>query len=89
MCCASLTNVYLCCFAGRWGVVSQGDCFVLASDYLNCLVHIIELGNGLVTFQVRGLEFRGTYCQQREVEAITEGVEEDAGTDASSVGNGL
>ena len=60
--------------------MSQGDCFVLASDYLNCLVHVIELGNGLVTFQVRGLEFRGTYCQQREVEAITEGVEEDAGT---------
>lgn len=60
-------------------MVSQGDCFVLASDYLNCLVHVIELGNGLVTFQVRGLEFRGTYCQQREVEAITEGVEEDAG----------
>ena len=27
--------------------------------------------------QVRGLEFRGTYCQQREVEAISEGVEED------------
>lgn len=64
---------------GRWGAASQGDCFVLASDYLNCLVHIIELGNGLVTFQMRGLEFRGTYCQQREVEAISEGVEEDAG----------
>lgn len=64
---------------GRWGLVSQGDCFVLASDYLNCLVHIIEVGNGLVTFQVRGLEFRGTYCQQREVEAITEGVEDDEG----------
>lgn len=30
-------------------------------------------------FQVRGLEFRGTYCQQREVEAISEYVEEDAG----------
>ena len=59
---------------GRWGVVSQGDCFVLASDYLNCLVHVIEFANGLVTFQVRGLEFRGTYCQQREVEAISEGV---------------
>ena len=58
---------------GRWGVVSQGDCFVLASDYLNCLVHVIEFANGLVTFQVRGLEFRGTYCQQREVEAISEG----------------
>ncbi|XP_063226315.1 pecanex-like protein 1 isoform X2 [Bacillus rossius redtenbacheri] len=64
---------------GRWGPVSQGDCFVLASDYLNCLVHIIELGNGLVTFQMRGLEFRGTYCQQREVEAFSEGVEENVG----------
>ncbi|GLV35789.1 pecanex [Carabus blaptoides fortunei] len=64
---------------GRWGPVNQGDCFVLASDYLNCLVHIIEFGNGLVTFQMRGLEFRGTYCQQREVEAISEGVEENDG----------
>lgn len=51
----------------------------MASDYLNCLVHIIETGNGLVTFQVRGLEFRGTYCQQREVEAITEEVEDNDG----------
>ncbi|XP_068683309.1 pecanex-like protein 1 isoform X4 [Montipora foliosa] len=64
---------------GRWGPYNTGDCFVLASDYLNALVHIIEVGNGLVTFQVRGLEFRGTYCQQREVEAITEGVEDDDG----------
>uniref|UniRef100_A0A3P9LP69 Pecanex-like protein n=1 Tax=Oryzias latipes TaxID=8090 RepID=A0A3P9LP69_ORYLA len=62
---------------GRWGNFSTGDCFILASDYLNALVHLIEIGNGLVTFQLRGLEFRGTYCQQREVEAITEGVEED------------
>uniref|UniRef100_A0A8C5FW89 Pecanex-like protein n=1 Tax=Gadus morhua TaxID=8049 RepID=A0A8C5FW89_GADMO len=62
---------------GRWGNCSAGDCFILASDYLNALVHLIEIGNGLVTFQLRGLEFRGTYCQQREVEAITEGVEED------------
>jgi hypothetical protein len=52
---------------------------VLASDYLNCLVHVIEVGNGLVSFQMRGLEFRGTYCQQREVEAISEGVEDDDG----------
>ncbi|XP_023559051.1 pecanex-like protein 1 isoform X4 [Octodon degus] len=64
---------------GRWGNYSTGDCFILASDYLNALVHLIELGNGLATFQLRGLEFRGTYCQQREVEAITEGVEEDEG----------
>ncbi|XP_066130607.1 pecanex-like protein 1 isoform X5 [Saccopteryx bilineata] len=64
---------------GRWGNYSTGDCFILASDYLNALVHLIQIGNGLVTFQLRGLEFRGTYCQQREVEAITEGVEEDEG----------
>nr|XP_045010585.1 pecanex-like protein 1 isoform X3 [Jaculus jaculus] len=64
---------------GRWGNYGTGDCFILASDYLNALVHLIEIGNGLVTFQLRGLEFRGTYCQQREVEAITEGVEEDEG----------
>ncbi|XP_053700962.1 pecanex-like protein 1 [Synchiropus splendidus] len=64
---------------GRWGNVGTGDCFILASDYLNALVHLVEMGNGLVTFQLRGLEFRGTYCQQREVEAITEGVEEDEG----------
>uniref|UniRef100_A0A8C8CHH7 Pecanex-like protein n=1 Tax=Oncorhynchus tshawytscha TaxID=74940 RepID=A0A8C8CHH7_ONCTS len=62
---------------GRWGNYTTGDCFILASDYLNALVHLVEIGNGLVTFQLRGLEFRGTYCQQREVEAITEGVEED------------
>lgn len=72
---------------GRWGNVSQGDCFVLASDYLNCLVHIIELGNGLCTFQMRGLEFRGTYCQQREVEAISEGVEENDGCCCCSPGH--
>ncbi|XP_028903425.1 pecanex-like protein 2 isoform X2 [Ornithorhynchus anatinus] len=64
---------------GRWGSFSAGDCFILASDYLNAFVHLVETGNGLVTFQLRGLEFRGTYCQQREVEAITEGDEADQG----------
>ncbi|XP_031624391.1 protein pecanex isoform X2 [Contarinia nasturtii] len=72
---------------GRWGNVSQGDCFVLASDYLNCLVHIIEIGNNLCTFQIRGLEFRGTYCQQREVEAISEGVGENDGCCCCSPGH--
>lgn len=47
---------------GRWGNYGPGDCFVLASDYLNALVHLIEVGNGLVTFQLRGLEFRGEPC---------------------------
>ncbi|XP_054432728.1 pecanex-like protein 2 [Pteronotus mesoamericanus] len=64
---------------GRWGNYGTGDCFILASDYLNAFVHLMEIGNGLVTFQLRGLEFRGTYCQQREVEAITEGDEDDRG----------
>ncbi|KAJ6625050.1 Pecanex-like protein 1, partial [Pseudolycoriella hygida] len=68
---------------GRWG----NFYVVLASDYLNCLVHIIELGNGLCTFQMRGLEFRGTYCQQREVEAISEGVEENEGCCCCSPGH--
>ncbi|XP_036309261.1 pecanex-like protein 2 [Pipistrellus kuhlii] len=64
---------------GRWGNYGSGDCFILASDYLNAFVHLIEVANGLVTFQLRGLEFRGTYCQQREVEAIMEGAEDDGG----------
>ena len=57
---------------GRWGQYERGDFFLLSSDYLNCLVHVIECGNGFVTFQLRGLEFKGTYCQQRELEAITQ-----------------
>ena len=44
---------------GRWGKVTSGDFFILTSDRLNALVHIIEFGNGFVTFQLRGLEFRG------------------------------
>lgn len=44
---------------GRWGSYSTGDCFILASDDLNAFVHLIEVGNGLVTFQLRGLEFQG------------------------------
>ena len=44
---------------GRWGRVTSGDIFVLTNDQLNALVHIIEIGNGFVTFQLRGLEFRG------------------------------
>uniref|UniRef100_A0A0N5AAH9 Pecanex-like protein n=1 Tax=Syphacia muris TaxID=451379 RepID=A0A0N5AAH9_9BILA len=65
---------------GRWSTsVLPGDCFILASYYLNCMVHIIEVGNGYITFQVRGLEFRGTYCHQREVEAITEDITDESG----------
>ncbi|EJD75556.1 hypothetical protein LOAG_17322 [Loa loa] len=73
---------------GRWSTAVQpGDCFILASYYLNCLVHIIEVGNGFVTFQLRGLEFRGTYCHQREVEAISEDVGEGMGCCCCSLGS--
>ena len=64
---------------GRWGRVTAGDFFLLTSDKLNALVHVIEYGNGFVTFQLRGLEFSGTYCHQREVEAITESVADSEG----------
>lgn len=61
---------------GRFGNVKEGDVYILASKStatsLNGLLQIVELGNGVVSFQLRGLEFKGTYCQQREVEAITE-----------------
>lgn len=61
---------------GRFGNVKEGDIFILASKStatsLNGLIQIVEIGNGVVSFQFRGLEFKGTYCQQREVEAITE-----------------
>uniref|UniRef100_A0AC34FBU5 Pecanex-like protein n=1 Tax=Panagrolaimus sp. ES5 TaxID=591445 RepID=A0AC34FBU5_9BILA len=73
---------------GRWAsTVHPGDCFILASLYLNCLVHIIEVGNGFVTFQVRGLEFRGTYCHQREVEAISEELNDGGGFCCCTVGS--
>lgn len=45
------------------------------------------MGNGLCTFQMRGLEFRGTYCQQREVEAISEGIGENDGCCCCSPGH--
>ena len=64
---------------GRWGNVEQGNFYLMASESLNCLVHIVEVGNGFVTFQVRGLEFRGTYCHQREVDAINEEPSRDQG----------
>uniref|UniRef100_A0A1I8J4S5 Pecanex-like protein n=1 Tax=Macrostomum lignano TaxID=282301 RepID=A0A1I8J4S5_9PLAT len=65
---------------GRWGHVLPGDFYILTSpvDDLNALVHIVEVGNGVVTFQLRGLEFKGTYCQQREVEAIRVAFEEES-----------
>ena len=41
------------------GKVNTGDFFIMTSDSLNCMIHLIEIGNGFVTFQLRGLEFKG------------------------------
>lgn len=57
---------------GRWGEVRAGDVFIMSNEKFTALVHIIQLGQGFVTFQLRGLEFKGTYCQERELEAIND-----------------
>lgn len=51
---------------GRWGNYSAGDCFILVSDYLNALVHLVEIGNGFITFQLRGLEFKGKVIKKNQ-----------------------
>lgn len=56
---------------GRFGNVSAGDFFLLINDKLTAMLHIIEIGNGFCTFQLRGMEFKGTYCQERELEEIS------------------
>jgi hypothetical protein len=52
---------------GHLGCVRAGSVFILLSDTLTALVHIIERGEGYVTFQLRGLEFKGTFCQVMDV----------------------
>ncbi|CAL8074828.1 unnamed protein product [Calicophoron daubneyi] len=53
---------------GRFGglAIHTGDIFILSSDEMNALVHIIEMGNGYVTFQLRGLQFIRTSCHNSE-----------------------
>ncbi|KAJ6245264.1 protein pecanex [Anaeramoeba flamelloides] len=55
---------------GRLGKVNQGDVFLLSHEKLTALLHISSLGNGFCCYQLRGLEFRGTYCQEREIEEV-------------------
>nr|CAH8841306.1 unnamed protein product [Trichobilharzia regenti] len=57
---------------GRLGGLSinHGDVFILSTDDLNLLIHIIEVGNGFVTYQLRGLEFIGTLCHASESETL-------------------
>jgi hypothetical protein len=57
---------------GRWGRVLAGDVFIMLDldNRLTVFVHIIEKGDGYLAFQIRGLEFTGTFCQSRELEAL-------------------
>ena len=57
---------------GQWGSPHPGDIFVLTDidNHMTAFVHIIDIGNGYVTFQLRGLEFSGTFCQMVELECM-------------------
>ena len=56
---------------GRFGNATTGDFFLLINDKLIAVLHLIEIGNGYSTFQLRGLEFKGTFCHTRELEKIS------------------
>ena len=60
---------------GRWGLVRTGDFFIIIrdTDSITAFIHIIEVGNGFVTFQLRGCELKGTYCHNMEVRSMNEG----------------
>eukprot|EP00048_Salpingoeca_helianthica_P009309 m.133629 g.133629 ORF g.133629 m.133629 type:complete len:2661 (+) comp14833_c1_seq5:150-8132(+) len=62
---------------GHWGEVSLGDVFVLTDfeNHMTAFVHIVGLGCDFVRFQLRGLEFGGTFCHARELEALEHNVQ--------------
>eukprot|EP00038_Savillea_parva_P002151 m.111083 g.111083 ORF g.111083 m.111083 type:complete len:2150 (-) comp10741_c0_seq1:114-6563(-) len=67
---------------GVFGDVSAGDIFLLMCNqgtmHMISILHIIDKGRGYVSFQLRGLELAGTFCQNREAEALdAEGEWED------------
>ncbi|KAL0490109.1 pecanex-like protein (C-terminus) [Acrasis kona] len=55
---------------GQFGAVKAGDVFIVVNEGLTCMIQMIEVGNGFCTFQLRGLEFKGTICQEREQDAL-------------------
>lgn len=59
---------------GRLGQVLAGDVFVMLDNdnRMTLMLHVVELGGGYLRFQIRGLEFVGTYCHTREIEALEE-----------------
>ena len=56
--------------AGRLGTVHTGDVFLLSNDTLTALLHIVAVGNGFTSFQLRGLELQGTLCQEQELASV-------------------
>lgn len=55
---------------GRWGDVAVGDFFIVFNDRLTSIVHIVQLSNGYLTFQLRGLEFKGMYPDMFSFECL-------------------
>ncbi len=55
--------------AGKLGDVHPGDVYLFSDgeNRMTSILHIIELGQGYVVFQLRGLEIYGTYCQVGEI----------------------
>jgi hypothetical protein len=56
--------------AGRLGSVHTGDIFLICNDTLTAIIHIVSIGNGYTTYQLRGLELQGTLCQEHELAAV-------------------
>ena len=77
--------------AGRFGSVQPGDVFILLDhdNRMTSFLHIVEMGNGYVGFQLRGLEFTGTFCQAREVEALEVDVRDERGCCCSGTAGSL
>ena len=70
---------------GKFGTVQAGDVFLLTDmedgegNNMTAFMHIIDRGNGFVSFQLRGLEFVGTFCQLKEQEALRHSHRQDRG----------
>jgi hypothetical protein len=77
--------------AGLFGAVQPGDVFILldSDNRMTSFLHIVEVGSGVVGFQLRGLEFAGTYCQARELAALEQDARTDRGLCCISTAGGL
>ena len=58
---------------GKFGPKVHSGCFFLlfgGEDEYTIIIHLIEVNSEYVNFQIRGLELKGTLCQQREVQEL-------------------